>query len=423
MNWVRTMRASPSFDKPLSLGSSHAHIPDEDNEASDSLIRNGTDQTFASSEQAEEISVHVRNNIAIPSCWKENILGISALVWIVMGLVVFTFGFSDAKHRNFVSALYLVVQIITTVGYGDIVDRGASMRLFMSFYIFIGNILTSLVITERLQAIVRSSHDVLKMQAISTMVTPNADGRRPMPTSEEYSKHKRVVVALGIYLLFILAGTVYFGQVHKCSCPMGSAHHCSSGADISECIDSGGHERTLLDGFYMSVVTLTSVGFGDEVPQSVEGRLLASVWMLLGVASMANFIGEMARAIMIHNMNKLADRGISQELFNIIDADGSGLLSKFEFTTYMLVKYGLVSEEDLQTLCAEFEKFDKDGSGTLSYAEVERHHHHTHKVHHEDKEAKKSHSSGPHEQPKHPEKECSREPGPGLELHRGRYAH
>jgi len=120
----------------------------------------------------------------------------------------------------------------------------------------------------------------------------------------------------------------------------------------------------------MSAITLTTVGFGDEAPTSKKGRLFGIFWMTLGVSSMANFLAELAHVLLLSNMQSMAEHGISQELFMKIDQDNSGTLTKFEFTTYMLVKYGLVSESDLDTLIDEFEKFDQDQDGELSYEEI-----------------------------------------------------
>ena len=44
--------------------------------------------------------------------------------------------------------------------------------------------------------------------------------------------------------------------------------------------------QTVASGVYWAIVTMTTVGYGDVVPQTELGRLLASVVMLLGSASL-----------------------------------------------------------------------------------------------------------------------------------------
>ena len=39
----------------------------------------------------------------------------------------------------------------------------------------------------------------------------------------------------------------------------------------------------ILDGLWWAVVTITTVGYGDKVPQTVPGRIWGVVWMNLGI--------------------------------------------------------------------------------------------------------------------------------------------
>ena len=45
--------------------------------------------------------------------------------------------------------------------------------------------------------------------------------------------------------------------------------------------------KSIPDGFWWAVVTMTTVGYGDVVPQTVLGRLLAAAVMLLGFGIIA----------------------------------------------------------------------------------------------------------------------------------------
>mmetsp|Transcript_40722 Transcript_40722/g.128118 ORF Transcript_40722/g.128118 Transcript_40722/m.128118 type:complete len:209 (+) Transcript_40722:3-629(+) len=174
-----------------------------------------------------------------------------------------------------------------------------------------------------------------------------------------------VLGALIIYVLFLLLGAGYYGLVDNCVCP--GLQECEMSG--SSCEESGGQTRDLSGGFYMAAITLTTVGFGDELP-TYRGRLFGIFWMLFGVAAMANFLAELAHLTLLEKMKYVSDHGMSHELFMKIDQDGSSTLNKFEFVTYMLVKYGLVSEADLDLLLSEFENFDKDESGELTYEEI-----------------------------------------------------
>jgi voltage-gated potassium channel len=51
---------------------------------------------------------------------------------------------------------------------------------------------------------------------------------------------------------------------------------------VESLIDSGDFPSTW-DGIWWAVVTVTTVGYGDLTPKSVEGRMIAMVVMLFGI--------------------------------------------------------------------------------------------------------------------------------------------
>merc|ERR1712079_397839 len=59
-----------------------------------------------------------------------------------------------------------------------------------------------------------------------------------------------------------------------------------------------GEEKTPLQAFYMGVITMTTIGFGDIVPKTEGGKLFATIWMLLGVAALANMVAKFSEAFL-----------------------------------------------------------------------------------------------------------------------------
>lgn len=58
-----------------------------------------------------------------------------------------------------------------------------------------------------------------------------------------------------------------------------------------------GQFRTFIDAFYFSIVTMTTVGFGDVTPISSSGRLLTVLMILTGIALIPWQVGDLIRRL------------------------------------------------------------------------------------------------------------------------------
>jgi hypothetical protein len=51
----------------------------------------------------------------------------------------------------------------------------------------------------------------------------------------------------------------------------------------------------VVNSFHFSVVTLTTVGYGDLAPQTTAGKLFTTVYILLGLSTIATFASNLAK--------------------------------------------------------------------------------------------------------------------------------
>ncbi len=65
---------------------------------------------------------------------------------------------------------------------------------------------------------------------------------------------------------------------------------------------------SLLDAFYFSVITLTTVGFGDFSPATAFGKIFTAFYILVGVAIILTFIDTMGE-ISLRRRGIHGDRG------------------------------------------------------------------------------------------------------------------
>ena len=76
---------------------------------------------------------------------------------------------------------------------------------------------------------------------------------------------------------------------------------------VIESARSDSQFQMVASGVYRAIVTMTTVGYGDVVPQSELGRLLASVVMLLGFGIIAIHTSILTVSEVRHHQQRSAD--------------------------------------------------------------------------------------------------------------------
>jgi len=144
------------------------------------------------------------------------------------------------------------------------------------------------------------------------------------------------------------------------------------GVDFATCAETGGYVKNLSDSFYMSVITLTTVGFGDYQPRTKLGRLISIPWMVIGFTTFAHLITQLGTYFYEQKksakmMAADAVTSIDKETFNKIDKDGNGYLDKGEFMAYTLLKYEVVSEKLIDHIIQEYNSFEGSGDKRVTH--------------------------------------------------------
>ena len=130
--------------------------------------------------------------------------------------------------------------------------------------------------------------------------------------------------------------------------------------------DQGG---TAIDVLYYTVVTLTTVGYGDFSPDDQLMRGLATLLIPLSTFAMATLIGRFAEFQLhkrdVRQQAKKWEKGFNKEDLLKMDEDGDGQVSKREFVYFMLISSEKATKAYLDRLEALFDELDDDGSGYL----------------------------------------------------------
>jgi voltage-gated potassium channel len=72
----------------------------------------------------------------------------------------------------------------------------------------------------------------------------------------------------------------------------------------------------VVDALYFSVVTLTTVGYGDFAPETDVGKLFTAVYVLLGIGILLTFVttvaGKMSHTSPLHPFGAQPARGVNE---------------------------------------------------------------------------------------------------------------
>lgn len=288
---------------------------------------------------------------------KKSILAVGVMVivlWFAVGAMAFmgqvlTIG-KQKEGLTMIQTAYLCIQILTTVGYGDLTPSTPEGRLFVCAYVLSALVMVAALISELCDYLVKTaSRDLAQGLEVVRQRVDALHGAAPIKGVDEKSATQatrwRLLRSILYFAVFVLAGTLFYGLYP-------------------------GEDKSIEEALYMSIVTLSTIGFGDEVAKTEAGRAFGCIWMLLGVSSMANMVSEFAESFLRIRQAWTIDN-VTSSLLQEMDQDGDGKVTKSEFLHFTLLHYGLVSKEDMDAILAQFDALDRDESGFLDSKDLE----------------------------------------------------
>lgn len=303
------------------------------------------------------------------------------IIWclLILLIAVGVVGVKMIEGWQVTTALYVIVQIVTTVGYGDFTVTKDETKLFCACYVILllvfgayaFNIVFSWLHDHSMFA-TRKRLRVLEARFGLNNVGGN-EQTLDDKAKELYGDYNEFAVATLFAVLAIVFGTVFYATYESCTCSYGKSHVEGCKLDNYDvCIATGGYKKSWMSAFYMSVITLTTVGFGDHSPRSKLGRCVGAIWMLIGVGLMANWFASLTKVFLdMKTEKKVVCNELSEKRFKKADKDANGFLTKAEFQRYFLVENGLVRQKDLDLIDEHFDRLDVGKNNSVTFAMVE----------------------------------------------------
>ncbi|KAK8489812.1 hypothetical protein V6N13_078113 [Hibiscus sabdariffa] len=301
----------------------------------------------------------VRPSIPKPQLGSQSIVRqafVLLILYLSLGVVIYWFNrhnFLGSETHPVVDALYFCIVTMCTIGYGDIIPNSVATKLFSILFVLVGfgfiDILLSGMVSYVLDLqenyLLRTvEHEGQKKDSARSYIIDVKKGRMRI--------RMKVGLALGVVVLCIGIGV---GVMHF--------------------IESLGW----LDAFYLSVMSVTTVGYGDHAFKTMPGRIFAAIWLLVSTLAVARAFLYLAEARVDKRHRRMAKWVLGQDMtiseFLAADIDNNGFVSKSEFVIYKLKEMGKVSDKDIMQISEKFDRLDAGNCGKITLADLMEHNH------------------------------------------------
>ncbi|XP_050368655.1 two-pore potassium channel 3-like [Argentina anserina] len=270
------------------------------------------------------------------------------MAYLALGVTIYWFNrdhFDANETHPVVDALYFCIVTMCTIGYGDITPKTTATKLFSIMFVLVGFGFIDILLSGMVAY-------VLDLQESYLLRSVKGVGEKKESYIIDVKKGRmrirmKVGLALGVVVICIGVGAMVMHYVEKLG---------------------------WLDSFYLSVMSVTTVGYGDRAFQSMEGRLFASIWLLVSTLTVARAFLYLAEARVDKRHRRMAKWVLGQDMtvseFLAADIDNNGFVSKSEYVIYKLKEMGKVSEKDIMQISNKFDRLDAGNCGKITLADL-----------------------------------------------------
>lgn len=269
---------------------------------------------------------------------------------------------------SFYDCLYFCIVTTTTVGYGDITPNNTISKLYVIYYVIVSIAIISTLLAYLVEVLLDQQEELLlkaildddddeeelendssddaidRMEASPTTVNQRImDATRRLDVTDYY--------ALGLSTFFLVSVLA-----------------------IGFCVFLFMEKLSVVDALYTTVISATTVGFGDFEPTRNITKLIMTVWLCFATFGLAKVIADYTDANVKAKQRAVSRRLLTAQMdaatLKMMDHDKDGSVDKCEFLSELLVRSGKVERKDIDTILLRFEQLDKDKSGEISLRDI-----------------------------------------------------
>ncbi len=340
---------------------------------------------------------------------------IFSMAALVLFLILGTFVYPVLEGWASLDACFFAFVTLTTVGYGDISPSSQEGRLFTVFFVSMGiciigvalGVIGDYVVSEQARI---SKEMIAKAQQLALNDYESSDdedhkeapkqrrSRRKSVVKRENDRKElqqivedkkkqttwfgclRHIVKVLFPMIFVLGlgvGVMLASSAMDVDAKLENEVNCTSANSANIWVKDYEECRvpwTLIDALYWSVVTGTTVGYGDLTPKTTGTKIFGMFYLLVSVVVTAKSLSHLGEWVLslghVDLASSVLERKLTQEYLMSLDVDGNGQVSEFEYLSAMLVRLKYIDGKDVDQIMSTFRKLDGDGSGTLSVADL-----------------------------------------------------
>jgi len=265
-------------------------------------------------------------------------IGAGSMLVVFGGFFLFTnvllfqsIHFKQIRPLTIVECIYFMAQVITTVGYGDITPAKPRGQVFVGLYVLGALFIIAMLISDLTNHMAKMAEEYKEKECREANAASASARDRDEPLRLMFKPQrpsvKPLVSAFGAFAMLQVCWIIFFSTYP-------------------------GEGKNLFQASYMSIITLSTVGFGWFTPVTEAGMIFGAFWMLLGAGALVDVIGEFTSLMVkFHEYEHLLAGGKAEALKTLTDVTGgSEQVTEMQFLHFGLLQMKCVSPEEIESI-------------------------------------------------------------------------
>lgn len=285
-------------------------------------------------------------------------------IWLFTNVIYFkSVHFDDIRSLTIVECVYLMAQILTTVGYGDIVPAKPRAQVFVALYVVFSILLIANCVSE-----VTSYLAEAMLWAQSQMERTTSSGLKKVLSTkggnvsiESEDSIEQETQQLAELLAHKSPPLPWRQLIHKF---LGWAFFVAAGIIFYS--NYPGEDKNVWQSFYFSIITLSTVGFGAFTALTPGGMVFGAFWMLFGSFSLIGLVGAFTQMIYALKSREKWNIQKSQVHEDVLYRNLPERIDAAAFMKFAVEYTSLVTSEELKVIQGTFTELADEGKESVT---------------------------------------------------------